>query len=319
MFNVGSSTVFFYSILFSGIFLVLTPVYIIGEQPIFAKKNTGCALFCYIIANQFLVFTFGIVSLYTVTLLAFERWFAVFRPLRYKTRFRSQNVQKYLLAVWLSSFAVNSTHIMETKFHFRGENNTQRCVFQQIAGEEVRLVIGIFEICIKFITPVIILMVTFAHLYHFLKDSTETNAGRQSYAAVTRVTHMAAVTSSLMVLCWFPNQAFYLLFKLNVVQLNTPWHLVTVILCMFNSCLNPCIFLFSNKLYRKKARELFPRCRRLMKRDISLAELRPISPQAVVILGICKINSPNEMRGGALTCLKNYTGCGQEPGMISVL
>ena len=227
------------------------------------------------------MFTFGIVSLYTVTLLAFERWFAVCRPWRYTTRFRSQNVRKYLLAVWLSSFAVNSTHIIETKFRFRGENNTQRCVFQQIAGDEVRVVIGVFEICIKFITPVIILLVTFAHLYHFLKDSTEAKAGQQrqkSHAAVTRVTHMAAVTSTVMVLCWFPNQVFYLLFKLNIVQLNTLCHRLTVILCMFNSCLNPCIFLFSNKLYRKKARELFPRCKRLMKRDISLADLKPISP-----------------------------------------
>ena len=273
-------TVFVDCVFFSGIFLVLTPVYIIGEQPIFAKKNAGCAVFCYIIANQFLVFTFGIVSLYTVTLLAFERWFAVFRPLQYTTRFRSQNVRKYLLAVWLSSFAVNSyyTHIIETKFHSRDENDTQLCVFQQIAGGEVRVLIGVFEFCIKFIAPFIILMATFAHLYHFLEDSTEAKAGRQSHAAVTRVTHMAAVTSSVMVLSWFPNQVFYLLFKLNIVQLNTLWHRVTAILCMFNSCLNPCIFFFSNKLYREKARELFPRRRRLIKPDISLAELKPISP-----------------------------------------
>lgn len=285
--------------MFTGIFILLTPVYIIGEQPIFAKQNAGCAAFCYFIANQFLVFTFGIVSLYTVTLLAFERWFAVCRPLRYTTSFRPQNVRKYLLAVWLISFAVNSTHIIETKFRFRGENNTQRCVFQQIAGDEVRVVIGVFEICIKFITPVVILVVTFAHLYHFLKDSTEAKAGRQSHAAIIRVTHMAAVTSTVMVLCWFPNQVFYLLFKLNVVQLNTLWHRVTVILCMFNSCLNPCIFLFSNKLYRKKARELFPRSRRLMKRDIPLAGLRPIFPHTVVLHGICKSNSPGETRGSA--------------------
>ena len=100
----------------------------------------------------------------------------------------------------------------------------------------------------------------------------------REYISGTRVTHMAAVTSTVMVLCSFPNQVFYLLFKLNIVQLNTLCHRVTVILCMFNSCLNPSIFLFSNKLYREKARELFPRCKRLMKRDISLGDLKPISP-----------------------------------------
>ncbi|XP_068676485.1 galanin receptor 2a-like isoform X2 [Montipora foliosa] len=278
----------------TGIVLVLTPGYIIGEQAIFTTKNVGCAVFCYIIANQYLVFTLGIVSLYTVTLLAFERWFAVFRPLRYRTKFGSQNVRKYLLFVWLSSFAVNSTHIIETKFLFRGENTTQHrgCVFKQIAGKEVRVVIGILEICIKFIAPVIILLTTFIHLYHFMKNSTEGAPSRQTHVAVTRVTKMAALTSLVMVLCWFPNQLYYLLFKLNIVQLNTSWHRATVILCMFNSCLNPCIFLVSNKLYRQKAKELLICCGRLMtKQDMTLTDLRPASPQTVGILGVFKTRS----------------------------
>ena len=291
---IGYFTLFFIYNFISGIVLVLTPGYIIGEQAIFTTKNVGCAIFCYIIANQYLVFTLGIVSLYTVTLLAFERWFAVFRPLRYRTKLGSQNVRKYLLFVWLSSFAVNSTHIIETKFLFRGENTTQHrgCVFKQIAGNEVRVVIGILEICIKFVAPVIILLTTFIHLYHFMKNSTEGAPSRQSHAAVTRVTKMAALTSLVMVLCWFPNQLYYLLFKLNIVQLNTSWHRATVILCMFNSCLNPCIFLVSNKLYRQKAKELLICCGRLItKQDMTLTDLRPASPQTVVILGVFKTRS----------------------------
>lgn len=188
------------------------------------------------------------------------------------------------MIAWLSSFAANSTHIIETKYIFHDENETQRCVFRGIVTNDARVVIGVLEMCVKFLIPALILLVTFTYLYHFMKDSTILTTTRRSRVAITRVTHMAAITSFVMVLCWFPNQLFYLLFKLNVVQLNTAWHRATVILCMFNSCLNPCIFLLSNKFYRKKARELLPSCRALMKKDgISLVESRHVTPTVLCV------------------------------------
>ena len=219
-------------------------------------------------------------------LLAVERWYAVFRPLGYRTTFRQQKVQKYLLVVWVSSFVVNSTHIMETKYNLHDNNTTSRCIFHpRVAGMEARAAIGVVEICIKFLIPATILLVSFTRLYRFMKDSAFlTTTRRSSHVALTRVTHMAAITSLVMLLCWFPNQLFYLLFKVNVVQLNTSWHRATVILCMFNSCLNPCIFLLSNKIYRKKAKELLPICIGLVKRDeVSLTEPKQVIQSAVCV------------------------------------
>ena len=275
---------YWFNLFLLGFFLFLTPVYIIGEQPKLTGQNIGSAVFCYIIANQFLVFTFGIVSLYTVTLLAVERWFAVFRPLRYKTTFRPHRVQKYLVIIWLSSFAANSTHLLETKFLLHSKNETQRCVFRGIAGNESRATIGVVEICFKFFTPALILLVTFSRLYHFMRDSSVLSTTRRSHVVITRVTHMAAITSFAMVFCWFPNQLFYLLFKFNLVELNTGWHRATVILCMFNSCLNPCIFLLSNKFYRQKANKMLPDCRGLRKRGkTSLAEKTNVTESVVCV------------------------------------
>ena len=275
---------YWFNLFLLGFFLFLTPVYIIGEQPKLTGQNIGSAVFCFIIANQFLVFTFGIVSLYTVTLLAVERWFAVFRPLRYKTTFRPHRVQKYLVIIWLSSFAANSTHLLETKFLLHSKNETQRCVLRGIAGNESRATIGVVEICFKFFTPALILLVTFSHLYRFMRDSSVLSTTRRSHVVITRVTHMAAITSFAMVLCWFPNQLFYLLFKFNLVELNTGWHRATVILCMFNSCLNPCIFLLSNKFYRQKANKMLPDCRGLRKRGkTSLAEKTNVTESVVCV------------------------------------
>ena len=213
-----------------------------------------------------------------------ERWFAVFCPLKYKTTFRPHRVQKYLVIIWLSSFAANSTHLLETKFLLHSKNETQRCVFRGIAGNESRATIGVVEICFKFFTPALILLVTFSRLYHFMRDSSVLSTTRRSHVVITRVTHMAAITSFAMVFCWFPNQLFYLLFKFNLVELNTGWHRATVILCMFNSCLNPCIFLLSNKFYRQKANKMLPDCRGLRKRGkTSLAEKTNVTESVVCV------------------------------------
>lgn len=112
---------------FLGLCLVLTPVYIIGQKPALTSKNVGSAMFCYVIGNQYLVFTLGIVSLYTVTLLAVERWCAVFRPFEHRTTFRIHKVRQYLIIIWIASFATNSTHILETKYFLNNVNTTERC------------------------------------------------------------------------------------------------------------------------------------------------------------------------------------------------
>lgn len=200
-----------------------------------------------------MAFTLGIVSLYTVTLLGIERWFAVFRPLQYRKTFHSSKVRIYLSIVWCVAFASNSTHLIETKYE-KSLNNSgpPHCTFSSWASELTREFIGIFEFVIKFVCPVLIMFVTYTHLYMFIKKSASCIVSNRSQIALRRITVMAAVTAVVMVICWLPNQVYYLCYKFNVVELQTNWQKFTVILCMFNSCVNPCIFLLSNKIYRHK-------------------------------------------------------------------
>lgn len=64
----------FYDSLFSGISLVLTPAYIIGTYNFPIPKGFAGELFCRIVASYFLVFYLGIVSVFTITCLALERY-----------------------------------------------------------------------------------------------------------------------------------------------------------------------------------------------------------------------------------------------------
>lgn len=63
---------------------------------------------------------------------------------------------------------------------------------------------------------------------------------------------MCAITGLFLALCWIPNQFVYVLSKFNITQLDSPLHHATVVLAMFNSCVNPWIYGATNRNYRKK-------------------------------------------------------------------
>ncbi|XP_031572451.1 bombesin receptor subtype-3-like [Actinia tenebrosa] len=241
----------------TGIIIIMIPSYVIREHYILPSPGPGATIFCYVIQNQFMAFTLGMVSLYTVTLLGIERWFAVFRPLQYRKTFHSSKVRIYLSVVWCLSFAANSTHLIETKYEKPlNDSGPPSCTFSSWASEMTREFIGIVEFVIKFVCPVLTMFVTYTYLYIFIKKSASCIVSNRSQIALRRITVMAAVTAVVMIICWLPNQVYYLCYKFNVVKLNTDWHKFTVILCMFNSCVNPCIFLLSNKVYRHKLRSM---------------------------------------------------------------
>ena len=62
--------------------------------------------------------------------------------------------------------------------------------------------------------------------------------------------------------CWMPNQVWYLLYNFGVPMApDGPFHRLTIILAVGNSCVNPVIYTMTNKPFRKGIREVFCRQR----------------------------------------------------------
>ena len=77
------------AILFPGMGLILTPQYVIGIHNFPIPSGLAGELFCRIVVSYYLLFTLGIVSVYTITCLSLERWFAVAKPAKYRAGFKS--------------------------------------------------------------------------------------------------------------------------------------------------------------------------------------------------------------------------------------
>ena len=240
---------FYSSFQFKGIGIILTPVYVVGSESIPVPPGGFGQLFCRVIFSQYLVFTLGIVSVYTVACMAIDRWLAVARATKYKTIMTKSRVNICVLCIWVISVLLNTPHLFEMKAA-TGPDNKPQCMWIVLTEGTTRMVVAIFEFLGKFFLPLLTASLTMVSLHRRVKTSPalfQSNRGK----AGLRLLRMCMLTTLILGVCWFPNQLYYLLFKYDITQLGTPMHHFTVVLCMFNSCINPIIYCISNKTYRR--------------------------------------------------------------------
>ena len=235
-------------------------MYVVGPDSISVPPGGFGQFFCRIMFSQYLVFTLGIVSVYTVTCMAIDRWLAVARPTKYKTILTKPRVNICVVCIWALSVLLNTPHLLEMKAT-TGPDNKPQCEWIVLTRGTTRRVVAIFEFSGKFFLPLLTATATILSLNNHVKSSPalfQTNRGK----AGLRLLRMCMLTAIVLGVCWFPNQLYYMLFKYDITELDTPMHHFTVVLCMLNSCLNPLIYCISNKTYRRQFSLLLcPWCR----------------------------------------------------------
>ena len=237
----------------TGISLMLTPAWIIGIKNFPIPSGIAGDLFCRIVVSYYLVFTLGIVSVYTITCLALERWFAVAKPAQYRAGFKSYRIYLLVTTIWLVSFLFNAPHLFEMELASNGN-----CVWVVLTEGNTRKAVALIEFLGKFFIPLMITCLSFLSLWFKVRDSPalfKSNKGKKG----VRLLRMCALIATVLAICWFPNQIYYLLFKFDLTKMDTPVHQFTVVFCMGNSTLNPFIYCATNSTYRKHFLALFCR------------------------------------------------------------
>ena len=235
-------------VLLAGVGVLITPGYVAGLDSIPVPGGALGQFFCRVIFSQYLVFTLGIVSVYTVTCMALDRWVAVARPTRYKTTLTRRRVKLVVLAIWAWSVLLNTPHLFEIKSVTT--NGTATCDWLVLTTGATRKAVAILEFSGKFFLPVLVTFLTLLSVRTHVMASQALFKSNHGKAGLYLL-RMCLFTALVLAISWLPNQVFYLLFKYDVTELNTGAHHFTVVLCMFNSTLNPWVCYASNKIYRR--------------------------------------------------------------------
>ena len=257
---------------------MLTPTLIV---PSFMASPEGFAgeIYCRVLFSQFMLFFLGVVSVYTAVFLSMERWLAVQYPFKYRASISSLKVKVCVLLIWALSLLTNGPHL--TEMGTRKDSNTSTACQWKDKDYQTRQVVAFIEISLKFILPSVILVLVLASFYRkFHIQNVPSNTRERE----TQLLRMSAAISFVVLICWSPNQVYYLSYKFDVVKLGTNWHHVTVVLALSTSAINPIIYYVTSTSYR--------RCLRMMMYKV-FSKCKPRRPSAIYPLAEIEYNNTN--------------------------
>ena len=198
----------------------------------------------------------GKVSILLVACLAIERWFCVFRPMKYETHFSRKRVLIYVSVMFIVTCILSMNKFFEISL------SGEKCVTKKApyGKEGTRAFIVTYSV-ITFFIPCLLTWFTFAdiavHLPSSLSRSAIVETERKVQKALLRMCTLAAVA---LTFCGLPAQTIYTLSPFGITKIGSALHKAFNVLVLFNSCMNPFIYYFTNKEYRKAFKDLL-RCK----------------------------------------------------------
>lgn len=230
-----------------GITLLITPALILPVNLVDSADGIAGEIYCRVLFSQFMIFLFGIVSVYTVMFLSIERWFAVRHPFKYRTVISSLKVKACVFIIWVLGLLTNAPHL--TEMSPSKDVNAQTPCQWSYKDYQTRKIVAFVEISFKFIAPSLVLVLVLCSLYRKWHDQNVRCSLRPNYER--QLLNTCAATSFVVLICWSPNQVYYLLYKFDVVTIGTKWHSVTVIFALSTSVINPIIYYVASTTYRR--------------------------------------------------------------------
>ena len=192
----------------TGIVMCLTPK-IVFVEPLKVPNHWFFGfLYCECLWSRWLIFAFGAVSVYTCLFLTVERWTAICRPFKYRTRFSSKYLIIFVILIWV--LGLGTAYIGVPDFSFVPANSNQTapsCKRTQITPTNFEGLVAIVSVAGKFVIPSVIIVILYIIAVLKIRDNDRRMQGQSTRdQAVKSVTKMAAIASAVLVICWLPNQ-----------------------------------------------------------------------------------------------------------------
>ncbi|XP_072047192.1 allatostatin-A receptor-like [Amphiura filiformis] len=223
------------------------------------------------------IFALLVASTFSLVVLTLERYMAIIFPFHYITLFTRKKTVIFVCCIWVLAFAYALTDSM--RFYME-DNACMTRKIQWIIGK------GIISFCVQYCMPISVMLFAYGHnniMFVLSKKQSgiDTPLDQRSSNArnINRSTntHPETLQESLkrarrnvlktlllvfvaFVVCWTPNQFFFLFYNLGFnLTLGSPANTVTVIMAQSNSAVNFFVYGFKYKQFRRGIRKLF-RC-----------------------------------------------------------
>lgn len=214
-------------------------------------------MFCALLANRFLLFAVAKVSILLVTCLAVERWYCVMRPFKYKTQFGRKRRILYIAVSWIVSC------ILQVHKLFQKELVGNECVTVDAPyGEQGSQAFIAMYSFTNFMIPCLVTWFIFAHIRLRMPDAPNaTQLSERRKIQQKLVLRLCALTAAVFTICWLPAQVSYTLSPFGITDIKSTLHKLWNVIAFLNSCLNPLIYWYYHKEYKREFIKLFCPCK----------------------------------------------------------
>ncbi|XP_072025058.1 allatostatin-A receptor-like [Amphiura filiformis] len=219
-------------------------------------------LYCKIVYSSVIMWILIVVSIFTLTMVSFERYLAISYPIRYRMVFSKSRPKYIMLGIWIIAICINLF-----SFFISFNNNGQCMVIWP--SPQFQACWGTLLFFIEYFIPMIIMIVTHVGTILGLRKQARELISRNespnspAYAllqARRKVIEMLLIVVITFVICWSPDQFAFLAFNLGFVPVRYLYgtlYQVFVLLAFFNSCCNPIIYAFKNAKFRTALKKIF--------------------------------------------------------------
>ncbi|XP_067858523.1 vertebrate ancient long opsin a [Heptranchias perlo] len=209
------------------------------------------------VLEGFVVTFFGIVALWSLAVLAFERYFVICRPLG-NIRLQGKHAAVGIVFIWVFSFIWTVPPTIGWSSYIVSPIGTT-CEPNWYSGEfnDHTYIIALFTTC--FIMPLLVIFVSYGKLIRKLRKVANTQGrlgvGRKPEKQVTR---MIIVMILAFLFCWSP----YAVFSITVtacptIELDPRLAAIPAFFSKTATVYNPVIYVFMNKQFRKCLLQMF--------------------------------------------------------------
>ncbi|XP_072179205.1 galanin receptor 2a-like [Diadema setosum] len=232
-------------------------------------NTIGGELYCRIIFSWFTMWSSIIASVFTLTLIACERYVAVVYAVHYRSIFSNKRSRYLLMSCWVGAIVINT----QSLYISYPEPEGHECIVQYPTIAFQRF-IGLSFFLVEFILPMAIMLFTQVRTIRTLRrqagslssDRKEANRPALSLLqARRRVIEMFFIVIITFIICWLPDQILYFCYMMGILPasfLNSPLYQALVVLAFANSCINPFIYAARNSHFRHALRDLILRGKR---------------------------------------------------------
>ncbi|XP_053306932.1 opsin-VA-like [Spea bombifrons] len=209
------------------------------------------------VLEGFAVTFFGIVALWSLTILAFERYVVICRPLG-NIRLRGKHSAIGILFVWIFSFVWTVPPVMGWSSYTTSKIGTT-CEPNWYSGKSSDQTYIITFLVTCFVLPLMVIFVSYGKLMRKLQKVSDTQGRLGSTRKPEKeVTRMVIIMIIAFLICWSPYAAFSILVTARPsIQLDPRLAAIPAFFAKTASMYNPVIYVFMNKQFRRCLLQMF--------------------------------------------------------------